>query len=197
MRGSTILERCKIFIKGVLEAVEACDSRQLRESVGWLGDDDKDFSHMKKLLLGIGVVTGGQGAVDWHHELADWLDYLNPIRIKIPKARTARSPASLTGPLKPAGSWNLTSQPSLGHKLTVTADHVGLVTSAALRRGWTTSPRRAGSTTRTANWGWSSTTTATSLTRRRTSRNPEEWGLEPPPKPAAYSCLVRPPDLVE
>ncbi len=193
MRSHAILARVKTFLEGIKAAIDAEDSRQLRESVGWYGDDDHDPLHLKKLLLGIRVVTGGSGSdsVDWKNELADWLDYLNPLRIKI-----EAEDCTVTGILDGSPEARLECERTLakytGSRLIVTADHVGLVGDGV--KTWLDAvPKTCRVRYKMSQLGQNVYYNSDNPYETADFENPEEWGLEPPAKLPRYSCMVEAP----
>ena len=193
MRSNAILTRVKTFLEGVKAAIDAEDSRQLRESVGWYGDDDHDPLHLKKLLLAVRVVTGGSGAdsVDWKHELADWLDYLNPLRIKI-EAEDCTVTGILDGSPEAQKECQRTLAQYTGSRLIVTADHVGLV-GDGVKTGLDNVPKTCRVRYKASQLGQNVYYGSDNPYETADFENPEEWGLEPPLKLPQYSCMVEPP----
>lgn len=191
MRGTAILERCKSFLTEIKIAIDAGDTRQLKEAVGWY--DDEEPLHLKKLLLAIGVVCGS--GVDWDHELRDWLDYLDPLYIKI-KDDQCTVRGILDGSERSKKECERTLAKFTGPKLTVTADHVGLVGGGCAT--WLASvPKTCRICYKMSQLGQNIYYNFENPYEVADFENPEEWGLEPPPKPARNTCLVQPPDMCE
>lgn len=190
MRCTAILERCKSFLTGIKNAIEVSDSRQLKESVGWYGDNDKEPDHINKLILAIGVVCGG--AVDWKHELRDWLDYLNPLYIKI-EGDQCKVTGILDGSEEAKKECERHLATYTGPKLTVDAAHVGLV-SGGIEAWLANVPKTCRVTYKMSQLGQNVYYNSDNPYETADFENPEEWGLEPAPKPASYTCLVQPPD---
>jgi len=190
MRCTAILERCKSFLIDIKDAIDAGDRNQLKMATGWHWSDAKEDGHITKLILAIGVVCGG--AVDWNHELRDWLDYLNPLYIKI-EGDQCKVTGILDGSEEAKKECERHLATYTGDKLIVTADHVGLV-SGGIEAWLANVPKTCRVCYKMSQLGQNVYYNSDKPYETADFENPEEWGLEPAPKPAQYTSLVQPPD---
>jgi hypothetical protein len=168
MRGAAILQRCLEFI------------------------ENKGKISKTKLSLAIRVLNGESGAVDWDHELDDWLAYLDPLRIKI-EGEECVVTGLLDGSKHAKTVLEIYLATFKGPKLRVKADHVGLVQDGL--RAWIANvPETCRITYANSQLGkcvYHSYLSSETPCQTADFENVENWQLaELIP---AYSCMVKPP----